>query len=242
MVSDPSDLLERLLQGGHSTIAGRLAAAFRNIGRVDITDAIVTTMEAAGYNIREKEPFEMASPLLFTQRVSSPYVTRIQLMWQRMREDALREFPPAPETTTDKATYLRQIEDIYTSDAYHSLAIEGYRVSPELIERVKSGAWHPETVIGDRDHRNAMAARGYWQAFQAVKQSIEKILAGANPGSTIRMDHPAWYRELFAPSVTARILRAGDLAGYRNGPVYIRQSMHVPPNRDAIRDLMPVFF
>lgn len=32
MVSDPSDLLERLLEGGHSTIAGRLAAAFRNIG------------------------------------------------------------------------------------------------------------------------------------------------------------------------------------------------------------------
>ena len=226
MVSDPSDLLERLLQGGHSTIAGRLAAAFRNIGRVDIADAIVTTMKAAGYNIRETDPFEIASPLIFTQHVSSPYVTRIRLMWQRMREDVLQEFHPAPETTADKATYLRQIEDIYASDAYHSLSIEGYRVSLELIERVKSGAWNPETDIGDRDHRNAMAARGYWQAFQAVKQSIEKILAGGNPGSMIRMDHPAWYRELFAPSVTAGILRAGDLAGYRNGPVYIRQSMH----------------
>lgn len=242
MVSHPAELLERLLQGGHSTIAGRLAAAFRNIGRVDIADAIVTTMKAAGYNIRETDPFEMASPLIFTQRVSSPYVTRIQLIWQRMREDVLREFPPAPETTADKATYLRQIEDIYTADAYHSLSIEGYRVSLELIERVKSGAWNPDTDIGDRDHRNAMAARGYWQAFQAVKQSIEKILAGGNPGSIIRMDHPAWYRELFAPSVTAGILRAGDLAGYRNGPVFIRQSMHVPPNRDAVRDLMPAFF
>ena len=242
MVSDPSDLLERLLQGGHSTIAGRLAAAFRNIGRVDIADAIVTTMKAAGYNIRETDPFEIASPLIFTQHVSSPYVTRIRLMWQRMREDVLQEFHPAPETTADKATYLRQIEDIYASDAYHSLSIEGYRISLELIERVKSGAWNPETDIGDRDHRNAMAARGYWQAFQAVKQSIEKILAGGNPGSMIRMDHPAWYRELFAPSVTAGILRAGDLAGYRNGPVYIRQSMHVPPNRDAVRDLMPAFF
>ena len=242
MVSDPSDLLELLLQGGHSTIAGRLAAAFRNIGRVDITDAIVVTMEAAGYNIRETDPFEMASPLIFTQRVSSPYVTRIRLMWQRMREDVLQEFPSAPEATADKATYLRQIEGIYISDAYHSLSIEGYRVSPELIDRVKSGAWNPETDIGDRDHHNAMAARGYWQAFQSVKQSIEKILAGDNPGSTIRLDHPAWYRELFAPSVTAGILRAGDLAGYRNGPVYIRQSMHVPPNRDAVRELMPAFF
>lgn len=241
-VRDPSDLLERLLQGGHSTVAGRLAAAFRNIGRVEIADAIVTTMKAAGYYIRETDPFEMASPLMFTQRVSSPYVTRIQLMWQRMRDDVLREFPPVPETTADKATYLKQIEDIYTFDAYHSLSIEGYRVSLELIERVKSGVWNPDTEIGDRDHHNAMAARGYWQAFQSVKQSIEKILAGGNPGTTIRMDHPAWYRELFAPSVTAGILRAGDLAGYRNGPVYIRQSMHVPPNKDAVRDLMSAFF
>ena len=56
------------------------------------------------------------------------------------------------------------------------------------------------------------------------------------------MDHAAWYRELFAPGVTAGILRARDLAGYRNGPVYIKQSKHVPPNREAVRDLMPAFF
>lgn len=33
-----------------------------------------------------------------------------------------------------------------------------------------------------------------------------------------------------------------DLAGYRNGQVYIRQSMHVPLNYDAVRDAMPAFF
>ncbi len=242
MVNDPSDLLERLLEGGHSTIASRLAAAFRNIGRKQLADTIVMTMEAAGYNIREIDPFETTTPIIYTEQVSSPYITRIQLLWQRMREDVLVGFPPAPGMTSDKKTYLKQIDDLYTSDAYHSLSIEGYRVSRVLIERVKSGAWNPESDEGESEHRNAMAARGYWQAFQAVKQSIEKILDGNDPGSTIRMDHPAWYRELFAPSVTAGILRAGDLAGYRNEPVYIKRSMHVPPNRDAIRDLMPAFF
>ncbi|NKB65251.1 MAG: cell filamentation protein Fic [Gammaproteobacteria bacterium] len=242
MVSDTSDLLEHLLEGGHSTIASRLIGAFRNIGRTDLADTIAATMEAAGYNIRETDPFETASPMIFAKRESSPYVTRIQLLWQRMREDVLLEFPAAPGLTTDKTAYLRQIDDLYTSDAYHSLSIEGYRVSPDLIEKVKSGAWNPEEDDADRNNRNAMAARGYWQAFQAVKQSIAKILDGNNPGSTIRSDHPEWYRELFAPSVTAGILRAGDLAGYRNGPVYIRQSMHVPPNREAVRDLMPAFF
>jgi Fic family protein len=38
------------------------------------------------------------------------------------------------------------------------------------------------------------------------------------------------------------LLRAVDLAGYRNAPVFIRRSMHVPPNSDAVRDAMPVFF
>jgi Fic family protein len=47
---------------------------------------------------------------------------------------------------------------------------------------------------------------------------------------------------MFAPSVTAGLLRAADLAGYRNGPVFIRRSMHVPPSREAVRDAMPVLF
>jgi Fic family protein len=47
---------------------------------------------------------------------------------------------------------------------------------------------------------------------------------------------------MFAPSVTAGLLKPGDLAGYRNIPVYIRRSMHVPPSGDAVRDLIPAFF
>src|SRR5690606_36859402 len=55
-------------------------------------------------------------------------------------------------------------------------------------------------------------------------------------------DHSSWYRELFGPSVTAGLIRASDLAGYRNGPVYIRHSMHVPPPHHTVRELMPAFF
>jgi hypothetical protein len=51
----------------------------------------------------------------------------------------------------------------------------------------------------------------------------------------------AWYRELFGPSITAGILKPSDLAGYRNGPVFIRRSMHVPASKEAVRELMPAF-
>ena len=68
------------------------------------------------------------------------------------------------------------------------------------------------------------------------------MLHDENPGEVVDFDHGTWYREMFAPSVTAGLLAAADLAGYRNGPVYIRRSMHVPPNHVAVRDALPVFF
>jgi Fic family protein len=127
-------------------------------------------------------------------------------------------------------------------DAYHSLSIEGYRVSPDLIEKVRQGTWNPDTNATDREQRDALAARGYWLAFQAVQESLKRILKGENPADVADEDHGTWYREMFAPGVTAGLLRASNLAGYRNGQVYIRRSMHVPPSREAVRDLMPVFF
>lgn len=241
MVRDASDVLAKLLAGGHSVIAGRLAGAFRNIGRVDSADEIVQTMKAAGYDVRENDPFAAASPVLFSNREPSPYVNRLRLMWQSMRQPILEHFPNAPSigSIQSAAEYLKQVEEIYTADAYHSLSIEGYKVTPALIERARQGSWNPDSNGTDREQVSALAARGYWQAFQRVKKSIEKILGGANAGEVISADHRDWYREMFAPSVTAGILKASDLAGYRSGDVFIRRSMHVPQKPDAVRDAMP---
>lgn len=241
-VRDASDILRRLLEGGHSTIAGRIAGAFRNIGRGAIADDIVATMRAAGYTVRENDPFRAAAPMLLGVREASPYVNRIRLMWQAMRDPIIARFPKAPGLPRDVSAYLKRVEDIYVNDAYHSLSIEGYRVSRELIERVRAGNWNPDVNEDDRNQRNALAARGYWQAFQAVRYSVQQVLGGAIAGTVAEEAHRIWYRELFAPSVTAGLLRAADLAGYRNGPVYIRRSMHVPPNREAVRDLVPALF
>jgi len=239
---DASSLLRRLLEGGHSTIAGRLAGAFRNCGRERIADDIAKTMIAAGYEIRESDPFADKPGLFFSARETSPYVHRIQLMWQKMRDPVLEVFPQAPGRPRAVRAYLKRANDAYLTDAYHSLSIEGYQVSRELIERVRSGAWNPDANPLDREQRNAMAARGYWQAYQAVLESIRKVLQGGNAGGVADHDHSAWYRELFAPSVAVGLLNPADLAGYRNAQVYIRNSMHVPMNPDAVRDALPAFF
>lgn len=242
MISDASEVLEQLLEGGHSSIAGRLAGAFRNIGRHQIADDIVGTMRAAGYDVRESDPFTAQSSLSFSRREQSPYVNRIRLMWQDMRETVVDHFPAPPKQTVDSAAYMKHVEDIYVTDAYHSLSIEGYRVTPALINRVRAGDWNPEQNADDKERLNALAARGYWQAYQAVRKSITWILEGHNAGETVDRDHRIWYREMFAPGVTAGIHKPADLAGYRNAPVFIRRSMHTPPSKEAVRDAMPAFF
>jgi Fic family protein len=216
-----------------------LAGAFRNIGRNKIADEIVQAMRAAGYDVRESDPFDSPAPFAHPRRALSPYAIRTRLSWQQMREIVLETFPKAPGMLKDTDAYLKTVDEIFVEDAYHSLSIEGYQVSRKLIERIRSGAWNPDGDSADRQQKDAMAAKGYYEAFQVVKGSVRQVLNGANAGHVFERDHGAWYRALFAPSVSAGILSAADLAGYRSGQVYIRRSKHVPPKPEAVRDTMP---
>ncbi|HXB69662.1 MAG TPA: Fic family protein [Candidatus Acidoferrales bacterium] len=240
-VGDSSELLRRLLDGGHSVVAGRLAGALRRIGRPTDADEILATMKAAGYDVRESDPFtdrQAIVPVLG----AAPIAGRMQAMWALMRPKVLEVLPRQPGVPQDKDAYLRFVEDIYQSDAYHSLSIEGYSVSVELIERVRAGNWNPDDRDADRQSRDALAARGYWQAFQLVKANAGEIVAGANPGRLVRDTHRDWYRQLFQPCVAAGLVAPSALAGYRNDAVYLRTSRYVPPRWEAVRDGMPALF
>ncbi len=240
---DASGLLRRLLDGGHSVVAGRLAGALRHIGRAEFADEIVTTMKAAGYDVRENSPFaERAPAATAAAPVAAPIVGRIQAMWESMRGKVLGSFPPPPGLPRDREGFLKFVDGIYRADAYHSLSIEGYSVSVALIERVREGIWDPDRHDDDRQNRDALAARGYWQAFQVVKANVGEIIGGANAGALVRTAHREWYRELFQPCVAAGLLTPGALAGYRNDAVYLRTSRYVPPRWEAVRDAMPALF
>lgn len=234
-----SDLLRLLLAGGNSVKAGALAGALRRVGRPELADDVVKAMKSAGYDVRESDPFDVGQTFSTVPPAVSPIVTRMHAMWQSMRDVVAAEFPDAPGLPEDKGGYLESLAEIYQSDAYHSLSIEGYRVTPVLIERVQAGHWDPARHEEDRKDRDALAARGYWQAFQRVKQTIADVIDGANAGARVRASHMDWYRELFQPFVAAGILPAAALAGYRNEAVYLRTSRYVPPRWEAVRDAMP---
>jgi fido (protein-threonine AMPylation protein) len=166
----------------------------------------------------------------------------MQAMWKSMREAVAPVFPKAPGLPKSGRDYLRFVDDIYKSDAYHSLSIEGYNVTPALIESVQRGDWDPEHHDDDRQNRDALAARGYWQAFGKVKQTVAEVIAGGDAGDLVHTAHREWYRELFQPCVAAGLINAGALAGYRNDAVYLRTSRYVPPRWEAVRDAMPALF
>ena len=189
-----STLLPRLLDRGHSTIAGRLCGAFRNIGRDDVADEIKKTMKSVGYEVSETDPFQEKLQWNISQRTDSPRAARLRLMWQTMRKQIVGKFPQAPKKTIRPKQYLQQVEEAYVRDAYHSLSIEGYQVSPELIEKVRSGKWNPLGSQEDLKQQNALAARGYFQAFESVKKSLQRVLNGDNAGKVAVQDHSDWYR------------------------------------------------
>src|SRR5439155_2279658 len=159
-LADASDVLRFLLNGGHSAKAGYLAKAFRQTGRGDLADEILRAMKGAGYDVRESSPFEAGHIFKRPPRPTAPIVARVEMLWESMRGPVLATFPKPPGLPADNQAYLRYVGEIYRTDAYHSLSIEGYTVTPALVERVRQGGWDPEHDPGDRRNRDALAARG----------------------------------------------------------------------------------
>lgn len=241
-LADASDILRILLDGSHPAVAGRLAGAFRAIGRAPIADEILGAMRGAGHVMNEVNPFQKPLLTLASARPESPYVQRLRLMWAAMRDQVLTAFPLPPSAPKDIDVLLKDIEARYVADAYHSLSIEGYRVTIALIEKIRDGNWNPDGDDNDRVTRDAMAARGYFATHEIVKMEIVRAVRGENPGTVFRRALPQWYQALFSPSVQAAILKPSDLAGYRNDQVFIRGALHVPPSKEAVRECMPVLF
>lgn len=111
-----------------------------------------------------------------------------------------------------------------------------------MINKIATGEWGPETNARDLDQINAMAARGYFNAFQVVIKSVSKVIKNDHSGKIFEDDLQTWYRELFSPSVQSGLLKAGDLAGYRNGPVFIKGARHVPPRAEGVDGAMETLF
>ncbi len=239
-----ADQLSRcLLEGGHTRAASRLMGAYEFIGQPERAGRIKADMAAAGYRLSPVNPFRTYAPLLGESlKPLAPIAARLQAMWQSMRQDVIETFAAVQTSKPKVKTCLAHIEDIYQHDAYNSLSIEGYQVTPELIEKVRTGDWDADYSDQDKQHIAAMAAKGYQESYKEVLNTIRRQLGTGDPLGGLQNDLQGWYRNLFSASVQAGLLKAADLAGYRNRPVYISHSRHVPPAHEKLIDCMETLF
>lgn len=242
MIKTPADLSRIIIANNFKAAANRLVGAYYFLGEKSFAKAITEDLATMGIIVKSENPFNQPEPLLAHARIRSPYTARIEALWQKTRDAIIQNFPKPPGLPKNSKQYLTKVDEIYEYDAYNSLSIEGYKVTKELIEQVKNNQWNPDFNAQNQQTRNALAARGYFEAFQAVKESINKVLHGKDAGKILVEDLPEWYRKLFLPSVQTGIIPAEHLIGYRNDRVHIRNSRHVPPPKDAVVDAMEALF
>jgi len=241
-VTDEQEIARGLLEFGKTASANRIIGGLRATGQEQKSQKVIDVLASARFEVKPENPFPDAGTLISPNiLIRSPYAGRIHALWSGMRDTVIKNFPPPPDVRPTKESFLRQAADIYGNDAYHSLSIEGYAVTPELIERIRTGALWQETPENRQQH-DAMAAKGYFLAHKAVLRSIERIFDGENAGRVVDGDLQGWYAQLHQPQVDAGILPAYTLAGYRDRPVYIRNSLHVPPPREAVPEAMEALF
>jgi hypothetical protein len=241
-VVDPSAIAA--LVDSNATGVSRLVSAYRRIGRTRFADDIMKQLAGlkAALNI-EGDPFAGQPVYQLGAPGKSPLYSRIKILWAQHRDRVLSLRPVDARVIISSADYLARIEAIRVEDAYHSLSIERYRVTPELVRKVAEGKWDPAESTQDQRQIDAMAARGYLDAFQLVKEDAGEAYSKRSDMSAIAAQrfndrHQSWFQKLFGPSVDAGMLERRDLVGYRRHLVFLRGSLHTPPHFDSVRDGM----
>lgn len=239
--ADFNKLAEALLYLKNLASVGRIIGAYDALGMQAESKKLEAIMSGVFANIKPVNPFETAPVILGENRREAASAGRIRIMWQQMRQGVLDGFSCSPEFdfySRPLEETLAMVSELYVRDAYNSLSIEGYKVTPELIERVSKGDWSPESIEKDQQAKDALAARGYYDAFNQVKKSLIAAYNKEDINYLIDVGITQWYTSLFKPCVTAGIISEFDLAGYRKGPIYIRSSRHVPPASEQLMDCM----
>jgi len=222
----------------------RLLSAYRQVGRTDFVDAVLGQLKGLDIQIRtDDRPFDAEAVYPLERSGRAPLYSRIHMLWAQHREAVLTCRPPDAMITASTEEYLAHVQAVRVEDAYHSLSIERYRVTPELIRKIAEEGWDPLNDKDDLKQVAAMAAKGYLDAFELVKDDVVQTYASRKTDVLLcsrlfSERHQAWYQKLFGPSVNAGILERAELMGYRRHMVFLRGSLHSPPHYDYILDGM----
>lgn len=242
---DQAKIMDILTEGtGMPSAAGRIVGGLIHMNKERDAKRIKELYEKTfGLSLSVENPFSKGTKVLLDKKAEKSIVgARIKAMWSNFREPVIKIAEGIKKEECSIEDLSIMMEKVKKEDMYHSLSIEGYKITDELIEKVINGNWNIDENEEDLKERNAMAAKGYHDAFELIKEEIlDAIEKDENPGELIKDAHQDWFRTLFGPSLQAGILTASQLAGYRTGQVYIKGSMHTPLKKEDLLDAMEVY-
>lgn len=197
-----------------------------------------------GGSLSFKNPFSKnAVRLLSSSKPKSITSLKLEAMWNSYKnivQDIGKEIKRVNFSPNQIESMLEAIKQ---EDMYHSLSIEGYKITNELIQKVISGDWNPKLNNEDKKTKDALSAKGYVDTFEEIKNDLKKEVIQQNyPNNFIEKFHQKWYAKLFNPCVKSGILSPSDLIGYRRHQVFIRNSKHVPLEECELIDAMDTYF
>ena len=159
---------------------------------------------------------------------------------EEMADELLRMMRQVGHTVTEENPFEENVRIVTFAESPYASRIRlmWMQMRKVVIDTIKIQHWDPEKNEEDKERRNALAARGYYQAYELLKQGVADCFSGKAPARLYVKGHQDWHFQLFEPCVRAGIVKASDLIGYRRHQVYIRNSMHTPLNPDAVLDSM----
>jgi Fic family protein len=156
----------------------------------------------------------------------SPAALRIKSLWSLYEPIVNQLEANAPFKVFSSFNEVDEyIDKQFNEDSYNSLTIEGYEVTPELIQKVINGE------VDFSYDENKLAALGYSLAYQKVKEDI----------LSKNLDFPdisEWRMLLFKPNAEDKGENPIGGRAYRKSPVYISNSKHVPVNFISVIECM----
>ncbi len=152
----------------------------------------------------------------------------------------IRKTGPDIQLLPNREAVLQSMDHGYKEDAYHSLTIEGYRVTREMIDRVARNEWNPLVHSSDQARLQGAAIKGYSRAFQQVRSVVNEMLNQAvHPARIVSQNLLRWQELLFHDYREAGLQEPS--IGYRESFVYITHRSFVFPSARLVPELMEVF-
>jgi hypothetical protein len=231
-------------QNPRPVVLKRIADIAADVGNARLSD-MLSQIVAAEQNVRiGRDRTGIGRELIIPARVATmatthrPWLDRLSLMILESiaQIDEILATAPPNQARRDLPALLEQARAAKAYDAYHSSSIEGYRLRLEEVSSLLGGTGGGPRI---EDLASRLAVMGYSAAFDNLLGRIDSAGGTIPLSGSLALD---LYADLFTPSVEAGLVEPGTLRAWRNNPVYIRNTMFVPPNADKVPAMIDLLF